>query len=1198
MNRTGQGLIIKHPGSSWINMLCLILSISIIGSAQSDNAQISGFVKDITGAVVPQVKVIAKSEGRSFERSAVTNQDGYYVIPNLPPGFYTLTAEQTGFKRFEITNKKLDPSIATTVEIILQTGALTDVVSVVASTASVQTETATVGKLVERQQIELTELNGRNPLFLALTKAGVGGGNLAGLNFGLTTGGFNINGSRGQNNLITFDGAVGIRTRSNATFSIGTADLDSTQEVQILTANYNAEYGRSSGGQIRIVSKSGTRDFHGLFYDYFRNSALNANSWGRKANPSGRSCDLFPADQQCRPSPFRYNQFGYNLNGPILLPFTNFNKDRKKLFWLFSQEWVRERTSTLRQLLVPTQKMRQGDFSELTTVPNPFFNAPRFIRDPLKSGVCNANDRTACFSDGGVINKIPAGRLSQNGMALLRALPEPIPGFTGTGGANWFADRPNSVNQRKDTIAIDFYPTEKHQIRWRAQFFESVTVTAFPFNGGSGISGDPGYTPRIFDLPNRWSSINWVWTISPNWINEMLVSASKDRVNISIDTSNARFQRSQYGITYPYIFPDGKEITDKIPTTAGLNSVAILDGGPYPANSSGPIYQFSNNVTNIRGNHTIKFGVTIERSGQNDFDQINVAGTPGGTNNQNGRFAFTDSTAGGTGTALTNAAIGLFDTYSEIGPRSYTPYRGHMYEWFFQDSWKVKPSLRLELGLRHSIIQPHHSLWGNIVVFDQEFYDPALAVTQDPRTGFITSGDLRARYNGVVIPGDGWPEAARGPGRVPIASTGEFDFLFRGVSKSYSEIHKDNFQPRIGIAYAFNERNVIRAGAGRFFDRLGVSDSVFLGGNPPLQPQVSITAGSVDNPGGKAGNLFPLQITTQDRIFPNPEAWTWNVTFQREIGFATTVDVGYVGRRGLHQQRERNINQLQPGTVNLGGTNPGANPDPLRPFKGFGIIRVTNNEANSMYHSFQVEMNRRFTKGLSYGIAYTLSKSSDDGSAQRDIIPNSFDAGALWGPSDFDRRHVLVANAIYELPFFRGRSSLSARLLGGWTINAVSVFRTGTPFSVTTNQDFAGVGPGSGAQFWVVNGTPERLGQFTDASNPTGQWLQVCSIELAPGQICPAANRLFTQPAPGTFNTARVRNMFRNPGDQNHNLGLFKDFVITESQRIQFRFEAFNWLNHPNWNGVASTDPRDANFGKVNGKGGQRELQFALRYQF
>ena len=185
-------------------------------------------------------------------------------------------------------------------------------------------------------------------------------------------------------------------------------------------------------------------------------------------------------------------------------------------------------------------------------------------------------------------------------------------------------------------------------------------------------------------------------------------------------------------------------------------------------------------------------------------------------------------------------------------------------------------------------------------------------MTQDPRTGFIvgTTGD---RYNGIVFPGDGFPESAEG--RFPIATSGEFDYLFRGVPKEYSKIHKNDFQPRFGIAYSLNEKTVIRAGGGRFMTRLGVSDSVFLGGNPPFQPTASVTNGLVDSPGGASSVNFPLVITTQDQDFKNPTAYTWNVTFERELGFKTTVEVGYVGRRGLRGQRERNLNQLQPGTL-------------------------------------------------------------------------------------------------------------------------------------------------------------------------------------------------------------------------------------------------------------------------------------------
>ncbi|MEJ7617032.1 MAG: carboxypeptidase regulatory-like domain-containing protein, partial [Pyrinomonadaceae bacterium] len=585
--------------------LALFLLTPIVGLAQSDNAQVSGFVRDPAGAVTPNVKVVIKSEEREFERTTTTNEEGYFVISNVSPGFYTVSAEASGFKRFEVTNKKVDPGIAATVDIALQTGEVSETVSVIAETAAIQTESATVGKLVEAKQIQYMQLNGRNPLFLALLKPGVAGGALGGFTFGLTSGGFNINGSRGQDNLITFDGAVAVRTRSNGT-SIGVADVDATQEVQILTANYNAEYGRSSGGQIRIVTKSGTRDFHGTAYEYVRNSAFDANSWGRKrTNPGNQPCDdeRFKRAIHCRPDPFRYNQFGYSLNGPVILPFTKFNRERDKLFWLFGQEWVRQRRAATTQITVPSLAMRQGNFSELLSS-NRFFSGPRVIRDPQLTGRCEVtpanavagvNYQEACFPG----NIIPTNRLSSNGIGFLNALPAPTVGFIGPGSSNFFQERPTLTNQRKDTLSIDFYPTENHQIRGRLQNYNFLDVSAF--RGGTDRA------PQIIDRPNQTVSIGWTWTISPTWINEALIAGSRDQVFISVDTEGERYRRSIYGINYDYIFDAQKEIQDKIPTVE-IQNFASLDGGPYPASSTGPIYQFSNNVTNIRGNHTIKFG--------------------------------------------------------------------------------------------------------------------------------------------------------------------------------------------------------------------------------------------------------------------------------------------------------------------------------------------------------------------------------------------------------------------------------------------------------------------------------------------------------------------------------------------------------------------------------------------------------------
>src|SRR5207248_3027928 len=241
----------------------------------------------------------------------------------------------------------------------------------------------------------------------------------------------------------------------------------------------------------------------------------------------------------------------------------------------------------------------------------------------------------------------------------------------------------------------------------------------------------------------------------------------------------------------------------------------------------------------------------------------------------------------------------------------------------------------------------------------------------------------------------------------------------------------------LGIAYSFNDKTVLRAGAGRFITRLGVSDSIFLGGNPPFQPNASVSLGCVDNPKGSSATCtrpdggtssVPLVVTTQSLAFKNPEAWGWNVTLERQMPWQSFLSVGYVGRRGLHLQREADINQP---TLAVVSANPGVNINALRPYKGFGSIRQTDNAANSMYNSLQISWNRRYSNGLLFGASYTLSKSMDNGSNQRDVVPDTYDISMLWGPSEFDARHILVFNYLYDLPFFKDRSKLTGKVIGG-----------------------------------------------------------------------------------------------------------------------------------------------------------------------
>lgn len=1142
--------------------VALLLCLALAAFAQSDNSTISGVVRDPSGASVANAKVTIKNEGTEFERRTTTNESGFFTVPNIAPGYYTVTIEAAGFKTFVKTRNKLEAAIPMAVNADLTVGAVTETINVEASVAQLNTESATVGKTVEQAQIQNLTLNGRNPLFLALLKPGVRGGALSGFSFGLTSGGFSINGGRSQDSLITFDGAVGIRTRANGT-SIGTADLDTVQEVQILTANYSAEYGRSAAGQIRMVTKSGGKQFHGTAYEYFRNSALDANSWARNRSTATNFV-----------APFRFNQFGYNINGPVTLGKV-FNKEREKLFFLFSQEWVRYRQESTTFQRVPSAAMRQGNFSELLGS-NIYYNSPRTINDPTTGTPFTGNI-------------IPQSRLSPNGIAFLRTYPNPNGAFQGN--TNYYQVRPNPQNQRKDTVAIDYNPVTNQFFKFRFANYNWTSVDAFR----SGFD----YAVTDWSRPNRTASLGHTWTLSPTAINEFLVSGSVDRVYIGVDRTGERYLRSTRGINYPYLFPEPKEINDKIPTIE-IPNVGTIDGGPYPSQSTGPIYQISNNFTKIFGNHTFKAGVLWERSGQNDFDQINVSGVPGGTNNQNGRFVFNDVLPGGApsaGTGLANAALGLFSTYAEIGPRSYTPYRSHMFEFFGQDAWRVSQKLKLELGFRATWMNGYQkSLWGNIAYFDPAKYDPSKAAVLDPATGNVLSGD---RYNGVVIPGSSFPDA--GKGRVPAIDSGEYNRLLSGGSP-YAAPNQFNIMPRLGLAYQMSSKDVIRAGFGGFMSRPGVYDSVFLGGNPPWQPMGSVTNGLADNPGGATRTAFPQFFMTIDRVYKIPRSYNWNFSYQREIGYETTIEVGYVGTSGNYLARERDLNQLPTGTTfrpeNL---NPNGsqryNVNFLRPYKGFANIPMLEHSGRSEYNALQVEVNRRYKRGLLYGFAYTLSKSLDGNSGPRDGFVDVYNQGINWGKSSFDTRHVAVVNVVYELPFFQNSSNrLTKSALGGWQVTAVSQFQTGTPNTIANGDDYLGIGSSNGKP-WSLTATPTQNKEFANV-NASGNYTGITNYWFDPLKNAAGQQTLAVKPANGTYaNQNRNSITFHNPGFQNWNLALFKYFAIKEQMGVQFRFEAFNWINHPNWSG-ANWNPTDATFGMVTSKDSQRNLQLSLRFQF
>jgi hypothetical protein len=1147
-----------------------ILLIAAAAFAQSDVGVITGFVRDPSGAVVPNAAIVVRNEAINEEHHVTADEQGHYTVPNLLPGLYTLTVEVPGFKKFTSTHNKLEANSTIALNADLVVGLAADTVEVSATAEVLQTESGSVQSEVSGQEIDKLELNGRSPIYAAQFLAGVrSGGTLGDFNgVGLSGNPFNINGTRSQDTLVTVDGAPAMRTRANGAV-IGVGDVDATQEIQVLTADYSAEYGRASGGQIRMITKTGSTDFHGSAYEYFRNSDLNANTWQRNLSASTNF-----------QSPFRFNNFGFSIGGPVWVPKV-FDKWRNKFFWFVAEDWIRERNTQTQTQAVPTTLMRQGNFSELLA-PNPWYSGVHQLYYP---GTCPKVGTAGCVPIPG--NIIPASALSPNGIALLNAYPLPTPGFL-QGTQNWLAQAAQPINQRKDVLSADMLPTDTQRIEFRRS---NLAYNEYdPFDQGSGE------TAKYFNRPNQTNTVTWTWTISPTLINEARASVSLDDVYIPVNKSEIGFNRQNLNppVTYPYLFP-AKDITGKIPTVSLNDNFYSLAGGPYPSHSSGPIYTASDSVTKVWGNHTFKAGVYWEYSGENDGDQINVSTVPGGSNNQNGTFVFTDSGTGATsGVSIANLALGYADSYTEIGPRALTIWRGFMTEEFVQDSWKVNSKLHLDYGVRISTITGFHPLWGNADYFNGALYNPAQAVQVNSKGNVILG--TGNPYNGVVIPGfSGFPSSAQGrvlAASSPICDGASCNTLFdSSLPRSYIKAFNP-VQPRLGIAYQLTPKTVIRAGAGEFVTRMPLLDNIFPGGNSPFQPFVTVNNVRVDDPGASlvAGTAASITMTTLNPNLKQPIAWNWNFTVERELPLHSTLTVAYVGHRGYHAWQVYDINQVPAGTLQA---NPGVNVNVLRPYKGFAAIQEEESVVNSLYNGLQVTWSRRFTAGSLFNVVYTFSKSMDNGSNYRDIVPDTYNTSNLWAPSEYDARHVVIINYLYDLPFFKGQTTLAGKVLGGWEISGASQFQTGTPCGIGTNNDFAGVsstdlgsfGCGSEGQFWVLNGSPSITGGF---AGPTGN---ASSVKYFTASVTP--------PPAGTFNLQKgVRDSVYQPGIQDWNLSLFKRFAVNEHNAFEFRAEAYDFPNHPNWSGP-NLNPTSSQFGEVTAKTGLvRTLQLSLRYAF
>ncbi len=1156
-------------------------------AAQSDLSSVTGTVTDPSGAVVSGATVTVTSEVNGAAHVAQTNKNGYYSISGLAPGRYTITVESNGFEKLVVTGNNMDPSLPTTANEKLTVGT-TQTVSVSAGQDMLVADSSTLGRVITQEQVDSLPLNGRNPIYAALSKAGITSGpgsptgangagtgsNVSTFNFSTGLGSIQINGGRERDNLIAYDGAVAVRIRASGD-SVGVVDADAVQEVQVLATNYPSEYGRSIGGQIRITTKGGSSQFHGGLYEYLQNPDLNANSWvrnhnGNNANPS------YPAALKTNfVAPFTYNQFGGSIGGPLWIPHL---LPKGKVFFFESEAFtVFPQTSTA-PVTVPNAAFRNGDFSSLITG-SPATN--HYLRDPKIGLPCSASTGLGggCFGNeagGPSTNIIPQNLLSSNGVGLLSIFPTPTPNFqVGTNNLLQIAKYP--AHQEIDTGNLDIVPNDKNYIRFR--------LTHFFYHEDNPFSAAYDTVPRLYDRPNQTGSLDWVKTFSDKMTNEVFISASHDAARLSIDTTGAAYNgkgpayaRDTYGINYPFLFPGTKDLPTKIPTVAfATNSqITAMDGSAYPSHSQGEIFDYADTFTRVIGNHTIRAGFLYERSGENDRDQIAFsATTTGQTNNQNGQFVFVSQNPNGTSYDLADAAIGQYYTYAEVGARDETPYRGNLYEFFVQDSFKVTPKLHLEYGVRYSSIHPYYSLYNNAGSFDPAFYNPSSAIQVNPSTGNPIAG-TGDPLDGTVLWGNGFTSNAAQ--HVAAAQTTAYNGLFHNLPRGYTHVQKYLFQPRFGIAYQLNDKTVLRTGFGRYTNRQGVSDFVFAGGIPPLQQVASLSFGSVDNPGAGANGSYPTLSGDIDQQSPQPEAYIWNATVERQIGFGTTLEVSYVGRHALHQQYAANINQLQPGTL-TNPANKGIAANALRPYLGYSAINLVKQGDTAFYQGLQMDVTHRFQHGLSFGTSYTYASSRDCSSFQKTVIPNTFDPKSICGPADYDIRQVLSLNAVYAIPF-KSSNRLLDETLGGWQLSQNYQFQTGAPLSVATSQDIAGVGPGSGSQLLQV---AQGVSLAGDGQFGAGHsWFNTAAFSL---------------PTAGTFAPGSARNILRAPGQAYFNASLLKKFAIVEGQSLSFRVDAFDFPNHPNWN-APDTNYTSSTFGQITQKNAQRSLQGSLRYSF
>ena len=1146
--------------------------------AQTGAGTITGTVKDSSGLVVPGASVTAANPAASVTVTVATDKDGVFVVPQLPPGKYSVTVELTGFKKSETNNVIL--SAAAKVNLgtcVLEVGNLTEVVTVEAASGQmqIQTQSGERSELVTNTQLREIALNGRNVMDFMKVVPGVITTNVRTQSTVLNIAdGININGARSTQHEYTVDGATNLNLGNNSG-GLVSVNPDALEEVKVLTSNYQAEYGRAGGGFIALTTRGGTNDYHGGFRYFGRDDSMNANTYFNKLNGGAKAG--FPTPL------YSYNDYGWDFGGPV--PGLGPKGDRKLLFFV-AQEYYDQLVpqSTAVNIRVPTPAERTGDFSHSV--------------DGTGKLIVVIDPRTGQPFPG---NIIPQDRIYSPGQSTLNLFPLPNQaGQAGGNAYNYSSQVPSQYPRREDISRVDWQiaPSTRLSGRWihnydAQQFSYGTTTAAWNF---------PLTTTERRNGPGNTLSFTLTETLSPTLFNEFMFASGRGGVDIAPTDNKAT--RTFNKITTPLLYPGvNSDNGDYIPalTFGGIASVSTIGntaGTTGPFNQKFLINTFTDSLTKIAGKHTLKAGIYYQRASNQSNSQTNVASSIDFSNNA--------TNPNNTGNPYANALLGVYLTYSQADAKPVASYFYYDLSGYVQDTWRMAPTLTLDLGLRLSHFEPYYNSMGDGAYFNPTLYDPAKAqrlyrgvcVTASPCSGTnvravdpsatappTLDNTLPSYYVGKIVPNSG-------------SNTNGMGLTADGYPRSGMNGQLLLPQPRLGVSWdvSGNQKTVVRGGFGMSYDRYSSSDGSGSGAtNQPFVNNPTLTNGFLQDVSSGGGYLAPQAVTSPDINGKFPLIATYSVGFQHNLWRDIVVDVAYVGSFSRNNPRRVNLNAPALGAAFLasnqdptkfaGGVIPAVEPnlpsiysaagvkfsgvnalatDFLRPYQGFGDITYFVFDGKTTYNSLQTQLNRRFGRSVSFGLSYMLSKAettiSTDGIFTSNIDPSRYD----YGLANWNRTHYFSANYIWNLPKASphlgssGFGKAAGYVLDDWTISGFTWAVSGNPAELAVTIS------GQDAALRLI-GTPS-------AGNLSGNAVHyhvVGDAQSAANQINTTAYALPNVNDIGPY----TRYELTNPGFVNTDLSIFKNvrFGGGGKRYLQLRLEAFNVFNTTQFAGVNRT---------------------------